>query len=177
MSTSLLTRFLSPSLSLLGRYRKRNNSGMETSVVHNYRNFVRHRGVAFGRSKSDARVVSQAQNGGGHVQIRSISHRENTLADVLVSENGVSLTNITEIGKRRVIVYPDGATSSTVESRWTRGRVETDELNLLETRRWLEKGFLIIARTISTESGEQVTSTSYFEPWSNAKRRSKRRAG
>ena len=58
-------------------------------------------------------------------EIRSISHRENTLADVLVSENGVSLTNITEIGKRRVIVYPDGATS-TVESRWDRGRVGGD---------------------------------------------------
>ena len=64
------------------------------------------------------------------------------------------------------------------ESRWDCDVwVETDELNLLETRRWLEKGFLIIARTISTESGEQVTSTSYFEPWSNAKRRSKRRSG
>ena len=38
-------------------------------------------------------------------EIHSISHTENTLADVLVSENGVSLTNITEIGKRRVIVF------------------------------------------------------------------------
>ena len=179
ISTSLLTRVLSPSLSLLGRYRKRNNSGTwETSVVHNYRNFVRHCGVAFARSKLDARVVSEASKTVVDTcEIRSISHRENTLADVLVSENGVSLTNITEIGKRRVIVYPDGATS-TVESRWDGDVwVEADELNLLETRRWLEKGFLIIARTISTESGDQVTSTSYFEPWSNAKRRSKRRSG
>jgi len=110
-------------------------------------------------------------------EIHSISHTENTLADVLVSENGVSLTNITEIGKRRVIVFPDGATS-TVQSRWDDDVwVEVDELNLLETRRWLEKGFLIVARTISMENGEQVTSTSYFEPWSNAKRRSKRRSG
>ena len=74
-------------------------------------------------------------------------------------------------------MFPDGATS-TVQSRWDDDVwVEVDELNLLETRRWLEKGFLIVARTISTENGEQVTSTSYFEPWSNAKRRSKRRSG
>jgi len=160
--------------------RQTTNSGTwETSVVHNYRDFVRHCGVAFARSKLDASVrnTSEASKTVDVCEIRSISHKENTLADVLVSENGVSLTNITEIGKRRVIVYPDGATS-TVESRWDGDVwVETDELNLLETRRWLEKGFLIIARTISTESGEQVTSTSYLEPWSNAKRRSKRRSG
>ena len=153
----------------------------ETSVVHNYRNFLRHCGVAFARSKLDASVVKntlgEAAKTVDACEIHSISHTENTLADVLVSENGVSLTNITEIGKRRVIVFPDGATS-TVQSRWDDDVwVEVDELNLLETRRWLEKGFLIVARTISTENGEQVTSTSYFEPWSNAKRRSKRRSG
>ena len=114
----------------------------ETSVVHNYRNFLRHCGVAFARSKLDASVVKntlgEAAKTVDACEIHSISHTENTLADVLVSENGVSLTNITEIGKRRVIVFPDGATS-TVQSRWDDDVwVEVDELNLLETRGWLE---------------------------------------
>lgn len=148
----------------------------ETSLVENYREFHEQCGIAFGVSTS---TTTLGKTNIRSREIRQIAHFDNEqiLRDVLISENGVSLTNVFEIGKRRVCVYPDGSVS-TIVSRWDADVwVDADELNLMETRRWLEKGFLIVARTVSKKDGGCCTCTSYFEPFSNAKMRSQRRSG
>lgn len=74
----------------------------------------------------------------------------------------VAMTNVSEIDAWTEVVNSDGSTMR-VRARWDGDVwVETDDCLLMETRRWMERGSMIVARTVSSEDGTMVTAKQYF---------------
>ena len=74
----------------------------------------------------------------------------------------VAMTNVSEIDAWTEAVNSDGSTMR-VRARWDGDVwVETDDCLLMETRRWMERGSMIVARTVSSEDGTMVTAKQYF---------------
>lgn len=124
----------------------------ETELTENAEAFVRACGATLNR-----RVLGKVDL----KELRHLSHDGDALEDTLV-QGSVATTNVLKIGTWSEIVNADGSTMR-VLARWDGDVwVEADDCGLLETRRWMEKTSMIVARTVSGKDGQLVTLKQYF---------------
>ena len=94
-------------------------------------------------------------------ELRHVAHEDDRLEDTTVSGN-VAMTNVSAIDAWTEIVNSDGSTMRT-RARWDGDVwVETDDCLLMETRRWMEKTSMIVARTVTASDGTLVTMKQFF---------------
>ena len=96
-------------------------------------------------------------------ELHSILHdRESGVLEDTLLLGDTAVVNRTEIGRAREIVGPDGS-AMTVTARWDGDVwVEVDDALVLETRRWIEGDFLVVARTTTRANGTLVTSRAFM---------------
>ena len=91
-----------------------------------------------------------------------VHDRESGVLEDTLLLGDVAVVNRAEIGRAREIVGPDGSTM-TVTARWDGDVwVEVDDALVLETRRWIEGDFLVVARTTTRADGRLVTSRAFM---------------
>jgi len=94
-------------------------------------------------------------------ETRHVAHAEDVVQDTLVT-GCVATTNVSKIGEWREVVNADGSTMK-VNARWDGDVwVEVDDHAFMETRRWMERSSMIVARTVTTSTGELVTMRQFF---------------
>ena len=124
----------------------------ETELTENAEAFVRACGATLNR-----RVLGKVDL----KELRHLSHDGDALEDTIV-QGTVATTNVLKIGTWSEVVNADGSTMR-VLARWDGDVwVEVDDCGLMETRRWMEKTSMIVARTVSEKDGQLVTLKQYF---------------
>ena len=94
-------------------------------------------------------------------ELRHIVHDDTKLEDTLVS-GSVATTNVSSIDAWTETVNNDGSTMR-VRAKWDADVwVEVDDCLLMETRRWMEKTSMIVARTVTGRDGTLVTMKQFF---------------
>lgn len=118
----------------------------------------------------EAAGAALARRFAGRVDLREtrhLTHDGSRLEDTLVSGN-VATTNVSEVDAWTEVVNADGSTMR-VRARWDGDVwVETDDCALMETRRWMERGTMVVARTVADETGKLITSKQYFRRYVKA---------
>lgn len=96
-------------------------------------------------------------------ELHSLAHdREAGVLEDTTLLGDTAVCNRTVIGEQRDVVGPDGSLMR-VSARWDGDVwVEVDDALVLETRRWREGEYLVVARTVARDDGTLVTSKAFM---------------